>query len=95
MKMEARNLGHKQQGEGEKDGFTQVKSRRRNKGGGSSKARREPVTKSPWSTNPFEVLGEETPNTNNSKEKESGKPQEEGVRDSNGWGAADGSYGGE
>ena len=75
--MEAGNIGHKKEGEGEKDGFTQVKSRRRNKGGGSSKSRREPTTKTPRSTNPFEVLGEETLDTDNNKENESGKPQEE------------------
>ena len=34
------------------------------------------------STNPFEVLGEETPNPGNSKGMEPGKPQEEEVKDS-------------
>ena len=84
MEEEEENPGHKQEGEGEKDGFTQVKSRRRRKGVGSSKSRREPAPKILRSTNPFEVLGEETPDPDNSKETEPGKTQEKEVKNSDG-----------
>ena len=84
MKAEEGNPGHKWEGEGEKDGFTQVKSKQRSKGGGSSKSRREPTPKTLRSTNPFEVLGEEKPDLDNSKEMEPGKTQKKEVKNSNG-----------
>ena len=51
------NPNHQQGGETDREGFTQVQNRRRGKGGGPSKTRKELVVKDPSSNNPFDILG--------------------------------------
>ena len=57
MAKQSTNPNQRQGGKPDREGFTQVKNRRRSKGGGPSKTRKDPMVIDPSSNNPFDILG--------------------------------------